>query len=243
MKIECVVPVSGGKDSQACLVLALRVWRPDQVLGLFNDTQFEHPLTYEHIERMRGLYGVRIEAITAGSVPEKVRKYKRFPGGGARHCTEELKIVPSKKFYKAMAERHGGFQVWMGMRAAESGERSRRYAAIVDDALYEPHEIMRKYPKYLGALGVRFALPVLEWSTLDVLELLDGNESPLYAAGFDRVGCFPCLAAGDQHKARAFNYDEFGREQFVIVQQLERDIGKSVWTSKRGEGGCMICSM
>ena len=47
--IKVVVPISGGKDSQACLKLALQDYDKSQVMGLFCDTQFEHPFTYAHI--------------------------------------------------------------------------------------------------------------------------------------------------------------------------------------------------
>lgn len=80
--IKIVVPVSGGKDSQACLKMAVSEVGADHVLGLFCDTQFEHPLTYAHVEKLKTLYGVQIETVTAGSVDEKVLKYGRFPGGG-----------------------------------------------------------------------------------------------------------------------------------------------------------------
>ena len=30
--IKCVVPISGGKDSQSCLKLALQTYKPDEVL-------------------------------------------------------------------------------------------------------------------------------------------------------------------------------------------------------------------
>jgi 3'-phosphoadenosine 5'-phosphosulfate sulfotransferase (PAPS reductase)/FAD synthetase len=209
-----IVPLSGGKDSQACLKLALREFHPSQILGLFCDTQFEHPLTYAHIEAMRGLYGVKIERICAGSVEEKVLKYGRFPGGGARHCTDELKIAPSRRFYKAFAEKHGhGFQVWYGMRTGESSDRAKRYNEKIDTALYAPHEVMSKWPKYLAKMGIMFRLPVLDLSSEDVFEICDGEESPLYAQGFDRVGCFPCLASGDKWKEKAFAHDTFGAQQ------------------------------
>ena len=102
--IRVVVPVSGGKDSQACLKLAIQQYPRDEVLGLFCDTKFEHPLTYEHVEYMRLLYGVRIEVVNNGSVEEQVLKHGRFPGGGSRFCTEELKIWPSKWFYKGLGD-------------------------------------------------------------------------------------------------------------------------------------------
>ena len=244
MTIRCVVPVSGGKDSQVCLELALRHFPRESVIGLFNDTQFDHPMTYGHILWMERYYGVRIERTNAGSVPEKVLQYERFPNGVARFCTDDLKIKPSSKFYRDLATQQGrGFEVWLGMRSGESSARAKRYADISDDALYAPHEILpNKYPKYLSKLGVMFALPVLDWSTLDILEFLDGRENPLYRAGFDRVGCFPCLAGGDKTKRRAFEFDDFGQQQFKIVENLSQQIKKSVWTSK-SEGVCSMCTI
>lgn len=239
-----IVPVSGGKDSQACLQLAIEQHGVDKVEGLFCDTQFEHPLTYQHVDFMSEHYGVLINKITAGSVDEKVLKYNRFPGGGARHCTEELKIIPSKKWYKQYAEENGGFEVWCGVRTDESHSRRKRYAGKVSDELYDPHEFLSKYPKYLGKLGVRFRLPIIDWTAGEVLDYLAGQENPLYRQGFDRVGCFPCLAGGDAWKEKAFTHDEFGRKQYDRVKVLEQQIGKSVWTSKKKQqSGCAICSI
>ena len=258
MTYKIVVPVSGGKDSQACLKLALTEYDPSEVLGLFCDTQFEHPLTYAHVDWMEQHYGVKIERITAGSVDEKVRKYKRFPGGGARHCTDELKIRPSKYFYKELAEKQGGFTVLYGMRLSESHERAKRYADKISTETYPPHMVLAKYPQYLGKLGVLFRMPIMEWSTEDVLDYLDGEQNPLYAQGFDRVGCFPCLAGGDKWKEKAFAHDDFGRSQRIRVKILEDEIGKNIFTSKGGilrnstdqsdlfdksYSGCKICEI
>jgi 3'-phosphoadenosine 5'-phosphosulfate sulfotransferase (PAPS reductase)/FAD synthetase len=249
--------VSGGKDSQACLKLALTIYKPSEIFGLFCDTQFEHPETYKHVERMREMYGVNILTITAGSVEEKVLRYGRFPGGGARHCTDELKIVPSKKWYKTLAETQGeGFVVFYGMRSEESAERAKRYNLKMTDELYEPHEVLAKYPKYLGKMGVRFRMPILDWTNKQVFDFLDGEHNPLYNAGFDRVGCFPCLASGDKWKEKAFAHDKFGQEQRIKVAVMEDKIGKSVFTSKGGmqrnnidqadmfsSPGCRICEI
>lgn len=242
--IKCVVPISGGKDSQACLKLALHSFDKTEILGLFCDTKFEHPLTYTHIDKMRQIYGVTITTICGGSVEEKVLKYKRFPGGGARHCTDELKIVPSKKFYKDLAVVNGPFQVWYGMRSGESSERAKRYINKIDMELYSPHEVLRKYPKYLGKLGVRFRLPVIDFTESEILALCEGELNPLYGEGFGRVGCFPCLASGDTNKEKAFAHDEFGKQQKVIVMRLSKEIGKNIFTSKSGieRNACSFCS-
>lgn len=249
MTIKCIVPISGGKDSQACLVLAIREFGAAHVRGLFCDTQFEHPLTYTHVDFMQAHYGVQIDRVTRGDVLERCVRFGRFPGGGARHCTDYLKLKPTRDYLKAHATAHGAVEVWYGMRAGESHERARRYVAKVNDELYEPHEVMPvKYPKYLGKMGVRFRLPILEWTESDVFTLVGEHVNPLYAAGFDRVGCFPCLAAGDATKERAFAFDDFGASQKRKVIVIAQQIGKSIWTSKggkaRNEGnGCAVCSM
>lgn len=250
--IRCLVPLSGGKDSQATLKLALERFHRDEILGLFCDTQFEHPKTYAHVAWMAQYYRVKIETICAGDVLEKSRKYKRFPGGGARHCTEELKIVPTKKFCKALAEKQGaGFEVYYGMRIQESADRAKRYRFKVSEELYAPHEVMpSKYPKYLAKLGVKFRMAVLEWSTQEVVAYVGwDNLNPLYHDDFDRVGCFPCMAAGDKHKEKAFNYDDFGQLQLIRVRQVADEIGKTIFTSKGGRerngeaAPCAVCAM
>jgi 3'-phosphoadenosine 5'-phosphosulfate sulfotransferase (PAPS reductase)/FAD synthetase len=50
MTIKVLVPISGGKDSQAALKLALQTHQPSEVRGLFCDTRFEHPMTYAHVD-------------------------------------------------------------------------------------------------------------------------------------------------------------------------------------------------
>lgn len=231
--VDIVVPVSGGKDSQACLQLAKETGR--HVIGMFCDTKFEHPLTYQHVKDMSDLYDVEIVTVNAGSVEEKILKYNRFPGGGARFCTEELKIIPGKKFYKQLAEEQGqGFEVWYGMRSDESPARTKRYKDRLDDELYAPHEFMSKYPKYLAKLGVMFKVPIIDWTVGDVMNYLDGKENPLYNKGFNRVGCFPCMAGGDAWKNKAFTFDEFGSSQKKKMKDLEPVINKSIWTSKHG---------
>lgn len=253
--IKCIVPISGGKDSQACLKLALKEFKPDEILGLFCDTKFEHPLTYAHVENIGKLYGVEIKTLNAGSVEEKIRRYKQFPVGGARHCTDELKLVPARNFYKALAEQQGaGFQVWLGMRFEESNERAARYFAKVDTELYPPHEILRRFPKYLEKIGVMFRLPILDWTKHEVLQSLEGQHNPLYDHGFDRVGCFPCMAGGDKWKEKAFAFDEIGVKHKQIMMKVAEDINKPIWTSIGGSmrnnpdqqdlfTGCSICAI
>ena len=249
-KVKCIVPVSGGKDSQACLKMAVEAYGSEHVMGLFCDTKFEHPKTYAHIERLRKLYGdIYIHVLSGGNVLDKSRKYGRFPGGGARHCTDELKIRETRIFLKEYSEEFGAVQVWYGMRTDESAERSKRYEWKDPDELYLPHEILKKYPKYLGKNGVRYRLPIIDWYTNEVMEYLGGEHNPLYDDGFTRVGCFPCLAGGDKSKIKAFEFDDFGKQQLIDIKIVEKEIGKSVFTAGIGKRwdddsqGCRVCEI
>jgi len=250
--IKVVVPTSGGKDSQVTLKLALEKYPKEEVLSLFTDTKFEHPLTYSHLDRIEEMYGIKITRISAGSVEEKILKHKRFPWPRGRFCTEELKLWPSKYFYRDLAKEQGaGFEVWIGVRRQESVDRSIRYAGIVGEELLLPSSYMRKFPKYLDKAGIRFRLPIVEWSFGDVMAYLNGEENPLYSQGFDRVGCFPCLASGDKWKEKAFFHDETGRKHYQLVQILGAQIQDNIWTTKGGKAkhegqdgpGCSWCSI
>lgn len=115
--IKCVIPVSGGKDSQCCMKLAIKEFGAENIIGMFCDTRFEHPLTYQHVEDMKNIYGVRIITLNEGDVYSKIIKHGRFPSDIARFCTDQLKIQVGKKFYKQLAERQGcGFEVWYEVR-------------------------------------------------------------------------------------------------------------------------------
>lgn len=252
MAIKVVVPISGGKDSQVCLKLALREYDRSEVLGLFCDTKFEHPVTYEHVKKISELYGVRIETVNAGDVYTEVMKAGRFPSAMARFCTYNLKMQPSQLFYKKLAiKQRVGFQVWLGVRSDESKERAERYKYILSEELYDPHEVLAKYPKYLyKKYKIMFRLPILDFSTQEVFDVLGDEGNSLYTKGFSRVGCFPCLAAGDATKEAAFTYDDFGRDQRKLVAELELATGKTVMRSKGGlkrDGdnfeGCALCAI
>lgn len=252
--IKIVVPISGGKDSQACLKLALESYDKSEVMGLFCDTQFEHPLTYAHIDWMREFYGVHIERICAGSVPEIVVKFGQFPTSRFRMCTDRLKIVPSKKFYRDLAENQGGFEVWLGIRTGESRQRANTYKNTISKTLYAPHELGKSFPKLLNKMGVWFRLPVVDWIESEIYEFIGVHMNPLYSQGSKRVGCFPCLASSDRNKERDFALGDFGKSQRVIVSKLEEKIGKSIFTSKGGSmrnnenqddlfSGCSWCAI
>ena len=104
-----VVPVSGGKDSQACYELALSKHGASNVLALFCDTDYEHTKTYKHVADITK--DKPLVTLNAGTVEDMMLKHNRFPHGLSRFCTDELKIRPSKFFYKYFSLARGGFDV------------------------------------------------------------------------------------------------------------------------------------
>lgn len=110
-----------------------------------------------------------------------------------------------------------------------------------------PHEVLKSYPKLLFEMGVEFRLPVLDFSKSEIFELLNDEENILYSLGFDRVGCFPCLASGDKWKEMAFEFDDTGRKHYKIVKEIEVAIGRSVFKGKKYNNlmnpGCAVCSI
>lgn len=242
--MKIIVPVSGGKDSQCCLKMAIEEHGSDNVIGVFCDTGFEHPKTYAHIDKMTELYDCTIYTIKSSDVLSECLKYKRFPSVGSRFCTSLLKIEPTIRFLKRYGQEHGEAQVWYGMRMDESQSRNKRFGYKDPDELYPPKEIMPMYPTYLHKkYNILFRLPVVDWTREEIMEYLDGEQNPLYNEGFERVGCFPCLASGDMWKIKSFAHDRFGGEQLIKIRMVEEEIGKTMWSTNLGKAfdiGCTV---
>lgn len=235
-----VVPLSGGKDSQLSLQLAVQSAGAKNVTALFCDTKFEHPSTYEHINKLVLHYSVDLCITMAGDVLSTVIKHRRFPSGAARFCTDELKMRPTRDFLSRFSLSHHGVEVWYGMRTAESTQRASRYGEISSADSYALHELFPvKYPKYLAKLGVSARLPIVELSTSEVFARLDHEPSPLYREGFDRVGCFPCLASGPRSMSKAFAFDETGHENARRVIAIGSAIGKDPMSASGAP--CSVC--
>lgn len=235
--LKCVVPFSGGKDSMACFKMAVGTFGLKHVIGMFNDTKWEHSDTYAFIAKMNEKYDGHIMTVSTpedANVPALIKKYKAFPNGRMKFCTYILKIQPSGVVYKELAELKGsGYAVYYGMRKEESNDRKLRYSNVTELDEYPPNDINKNYSKKLTALGVRFVLPVLEWDTQKIFDFIGDDVNPLYAKGSERGGCAPCLASGDQTKNFYFELDNEGNEKLKIVNELEQTIGKSAWNSKK----------
>lgn len=226
MKYETIiVPVSGGKDSQLCLALALEQYPKEKLRVVHQSTGYDHPLTYKHLEWMEEFYGIKIEYTQSEKykdVFDLIEKQQYFPNNVARSCTGELKQVP---FGKWLVDndflRENACLIWMGMRANESSARSTKYGDLNNDDIFCLSDLSGKYGKKFKNVSV--SLPIVSFTEEQVFAELAkrGHKvNELYAKGAARVGCFPCLLAKKADWEMAA-HDETGRKHIQKLIELE----------------------
>ena len=175
-----VASISGGKDSAAMsLYLTELGIEHDRV---FCDTGWEHDLTYEYL---RGPLVEKLGPITwlepKRKMEELILHKGMFPSRMRRYCTQELKVRPLARHFKARMDAGDDIVNAVGIRAAESESRS-------------------KMPEWEWQDGFDCEVwrPLLRWSEQDVIDIHHRHglrPNPLYLKGAERVGCWPCIYA------------------------------------------------
>ncbi len=253
---KIIVPCSGGKDSTVCLVKAIETVGKSNVVAVFNDTGWEHPLTYQYFKYLKNKLGVTIHKTTGGvrkdgskihTLPELIKAQGKFPFGLGRFCTTYLKQYALRDWYaNNLYDGITSYSVWFGMRASESSQRARKYKGIEPDDVFDMEDLFpRRYNKKLRKT-LFVSLPIINWRTNDVFKYLKSrgvDYNPLYDEGTnDRVGCYPCLLAGKKVQERMFN-TEFGQERLAIIRDLEREIGEKYEMYDTDQGSCELCNI
>jgi 3'-phosphoadenosine 5'-phosphosulfate sulfotransferase (PAPS reductase)/FAD synthetase len=221
-----VVPVSGGKDSQLTLAEAVDAHGRDNVLGVYHPTGFDHPLTLAHLDYMRDRYGVDIDETVAqyADMRDLLDRRNAIPGRIARFCTEEFKIKAFTAWLDGFAQRVplGRVVVLMGMRAAESRQRAENYGELSPDDVFSLRDLNpKKIPKRHEL--VRCQLPIVDRTTPRVYADLRNRGdriNPLYERGHTRVGCYPCILAGQRDYVLAAK-DPIGRENVIMLRDFK----------------------
>ena len=171
-----VVPWSGGKDSTAVLILALKALGRKKLRVVFTDTGTEFPQTHSYIEKVAEKLGVEVHRAYAGVDKGLLEEGMPMPSHDNRWCTGR-KIEATHRAIREVAE--GKTLILVGDREAESPRRAARP------------------PQYIDQWGYPTLSPIRLWGAVHVqLYLLANNVplNPLYLQGFYRVGCYMCPA-------------------------------------------------
>ncbi|UOB18575.1 phosphoadenosine phosphosulfate reductase family protein [Abyssalbus ytuae] len=124
--MKILVPLSGGKDSQASLLWAIEKFGVENVTAVFCDTRWEHKITYDHINYLIKKSGVNFVDLVSKKYPggmlQLAEKKKRFPSSKAKFCTTELKVIPMIDYILSLQD---NVIVIQGIRADESESRSK----------------------------------------------------------------------------------------------------------------------
>ena len=201
--IQNIVLVSGGKDSAAVLLRALELGLTFE--AVFCDTGWEAPVTYEYLDYLELSLNLTITRLPSEGFEAMVLRKRIFPRRFMRFCTELLKMKPLKKYIR----KYEDVTIYTGKRKSESLARK-------DTELSE-------YNKYYDCLQVNL---IYDWSESDVFNYLESKNiqaNPLYACGFKRVGCMPCILA------RQIEYSLCAKHfpQIIdAIERLEKDLGK-----------------
>lgn len=126
--MKVIVTFSGGKDSLASLL-----WTREHITKnfttVFCDTGWEHPLTYEYINRIADklhLDLVTLKSKKYDGMVDLARQRKRWPSTRARFCTVALKTKPTIDY--VLDEVQDNMLMIQGIRAAESASRAKMSA-------------------------------------------------------------------------------------------------------------------
>lgn len=74
MSIMHVVSVSGGKDSLATLLIAIKRFGKDRIIAIFCDTGNEHELTHQYLDYLEARLGIKIHMLRADFSEQIARK-------------------------------------------------------------------------------------------------------------------------------------------------------------------------
>ena len=229
-KVKILVQFSGGKDSQACLIKAVKEYGAKHIRACFCDTGWEHPVTYEHIHNVCEQLGVELVTLKSKKYKDFVDmsiKKSRFPSSQRRFCTSELKVSPMVDYILSQDE---SFIIIQGIRASESKARAgydvecsyfKEYFNDEVRGLYHKRSVL-EWCKTHDASVLR---PIFHWSAQEVIDYILANgqrPNPLYERGFARVGCFPCIMCRHR-EIQLISKDKWAAQRLIEAERRMKD--------------------
>ncbi len=174
---KIIVPLSGGKDSTAALLLAVKVFDRERVKGIYIDTGIDFPQNRETAEAITSSLGVEL-IVERADIDKGLIAGLPLPTPTNRWCTGR-KLAALKKAINKITNSNKVLLI-VGDRDSESSRRSRRPLLRINDGL--------PYPTIS---------PIRLWSGSHVITYIWSKNfkiNPLYDLGFYRIGCYLCFA-------------------------------------------------
>ena len=171
------ISFSGGKDSLAAAILALKV-KPRAEM-LFINTQLEFPETLQYVREFCRSHKLRLhEIVGKSSFFEQVQSFGP-PAKDFRWCCKTNKLGPMTSFIQEHYP--NGCVTIEGRRIYESFNRAK--IGFVERNPYVPNQTTLS--------------PIRDWRALEVMLYIRCNglePNPLYDMDFERIGCWLCPA-------------------------------------------------
>lgn len=217
-----IVNLSGGKDSQACALLAAERGRPFRLV--MADTGNENALTLEHAAYVADFVGQPLEMVRGDFFREIERKRAFVAAEWPRHG------VSAERVERALAVLRPTGNPFLDLCLLKGRFPSRRAqfcteflkSRAIEQAVVGPELERRPVVQWLGVRrdeslnranapmfqrvrradkphDILLFRPLIHWTAENVLGYSTAaglGPNPLYLAGMSRVGCFPCINAG-----------------------------------------------
>lgn len=247
-----LVSVSGGKDSTATLLLALKQF-PETTFAVFADTGNEHEATLEYLEcleYLEGALGIRIERLRADFSDRFARRREfiltKWPEHGVPlgKCEQAAALLqPSGNPFLDLCMLKGRFP----SRMAQFCTQELKTFPLMEAALWfvdffgadvwswqgvrRDESAKRADAKGLEDLtgGIYAWRPIAGWTAQETVDfvLSCGVElNPLYKQGMGRVGCMPCINANKAELAEIARRFPEHIERIAEWERLVKAISK-----------------
>ena len=230
--IKIIICFSGGKDSQACLIKAVKDYGAENVEAVFCDTGWEHPITYEHIKYVTDNLGVKLTILKNNKVngfEDLCIKMKCFPVASRRACTSVLKIKPMIDYILTL---DNSCLIIQGIRAKESKARSEMpvecsyFKEYFDEGVSGQYR-KRDVKKWCEKHDASVIRPIFNWTAQEVIDYILENKqdvNPLYKKGHSRVGCYPCIMSR-QSEIKILSKDEEMVKRLINLEKKVDEAG------------------
>lgn len=257
MKTVHVVSWSGGKDSTACMLIALKKIGRERMRFVMADTGNEDQAVFDYRKYIQLKLGVRIEIVKA-DFSDRIFAKRMFIARDQRSGRKKGKKIrwTNKAKRRALAVLHPSgipfldLCLWKGRFPSRKSqfctEELKKYV-ITDyqqtlvaegfnvvswQGVRRDESDNRKDALKSERLepGITAYRPLVDWSAMQVVSFIKSKGvkmNPLYSEGFDRVGCMPCINSSKE------DIRQMASRRPAVVEKLRQWENLVAYASKR----------